>query len=468
MSMLGAHLDDAALAVARDGVMLSSAPSIVHADPADRARFGRTAADTARRSPHQVSSTHWSSLARGAEASRAAMPVLRAELRERLAASCGPGDTLRLAVPAALDPASLAWVLGACRAESLPVTALHDAAAVAVAALGLEGVVVVLEAGLYHVAASRVVAEGGTARRLASRVVRDAGWMPLRQAWMQTVAEAMLLRSRFDPLHEAATEQRLFDRIDTAAAEAASGGSTTLELPTTGGPAVSVTLSRDQLAAAARPLQRAALRLIGDLRPSDASFTLLIPAAWNAVPGLCDALTAMPGVRAVWLPAGSIARAVSQISPDAVERSAATDDGSAVEPADEGVTLHRAVTFAAPLEVAAESVAAEAAISPPAPPTHVLWNGAVVALSEAIEIGRMPAPGGIRLEEGLAGVSRLHCSLRASAQGVEVIDHSRHGTWLNGRRIIGRAALAAGDRLRLGDPGIELALIAVGGGADAR
>jgi hypothetical protein len=176
----------------------------------------------------------------------------------------------------------------------------------------------------------------------------------------------------------------------------------------------------------------------------------------------------MPGVRAVWLPAGSIARAVSQISPDAVERSAATDDGPAVEPADEGVTLHRAVTFAAPLEVAAESVAAEAAISPPAPPTHVLWNDAVLALSGAIEIGRMPAPGGIRLEEGLAGVSRLHCSLRASAQGVEVIDHSRHGTWLNGRRIVGRAALAAGDRLRLGDPGIELALIAVGGGADAR
>jgi predicted component of type VI protein secretion system len=96
----------------------------------------------------------------------------------------------------------------------------------------------------------------------------------------------------------------------------------------------------------------------------------------------------------------------------------------------------------------------------------VLWEGQALPLVGALEVGRAPAAGGVRLSDGLAGISRMHCSLRASASGVELVDHSRFGTWLNGRRVAGRASLAAGDRIRVGDPGVELALIAVG--ADSR
>ncbi len=42
-----------------------------------------------------------------------------------------------------------------------------------------------------------------------------------------------------------------------------------------------------------------------------------------------------------------------------------------------------------------------------------------------------------------------------------VEDHSTYGSHLNGERVAGRAALVAGDRLRLGSPGIEIELIAV-------
>jgi hypothetical protein len=446
MTKLGAHLDDAEFAVARDGATLASAPSIVHADPSDLSRFGTPAADTARRTPHLVSLAHWPTLARGAALTRPVQSVLRAELRKRIGAFHQTGDSLHLAVPAALEAPSLGWVLGACRAESLPVAALHDGAAVAVSALGLQGTVVVLEAGLQHFGAVRVVTEGGTARRRAARVTRDTGLMALRQAWMQLVAEAMLLRSRFDPLHDAVSEQRLFDRIMPAAAEAATEGSVTIELPT-GGLPCSVTLSRDQFAAAARPAQRALLSSIDGLRPPGAPFTLLVPAALLAVPGLASSLRALPNSRVVLLPSGLIARAVSMLSAEI----AAADEGPEILP---------------PLEAASELVAG--ANDPPhrAPPTHVLWEGQALPLVGALEVGRAPAAGGVRLSDGLAGISRMHCSLRASASGVELVDHSRFGTWLNGRRVAGRASLAAGDRIRVGDPGVELALIAVG--ADSR
>ena len=74
----------------------------------------------------------------------------------------------------------------------------------------------------------------------------------------------------------------------------------------------------------------------------------------------------------------------------------------------------------------------------------------------------VPAGGrGVNLTGSTAGISRRHCSL--SRQGDEVIveDHSTYGSFLNGSRIEGRATLSAGDRLRLGTPGVELHLIAV-------
>jgi pSer/pThr/pTyr-binding forkhead associated (FHA) protein len=47
-------------------------------------------------------------------------------------------------------------------------------------------------------------------------------------------------------------------------------------------------------------------------------------------------------------------------------------------------------------------------------------------------------------------VSRLHCRLTASADGVEVVDlSSTNGTFVNDKRIK-KATLASGDRLRVG------------------
>ena len=54
--------------------------------------------------------------------------------------------------------------------------------------------------------------------------------------------------------------------------------------------------------------------------------------------------------------------------------------------------------------------------------------------------------------------------LAASPYDVLVIDHSRHGTFLNGARVQARARLAAGDTLRLGTPGVSLELVALAEG----
>jgi pSer/pThr/pTyr-binding forkhead associated (FHA) protein len=40
-----------------------------------------------------------------------------------------------------------------------------------------------------------------------------------------------------------------------------------------------------------------------------------------------------------------------------------------------------------------------------------------------------------------------------------LIDHSRHGTWVNGARVRERAGVRPGDRVRVGTPGVEFTLI---------
>jgi pSer/pThr/pTyr-binding forkhead associated (FHA) protein len=57
------------------------------------------------------------------------------------------------------------------------------------------------------------------------------------------------------------------------------------------------------------------------------------------------------------------------------------------------------------------------------------------------------------------GISRVHCTLARGDDGVWLEDLSTYGTYVNGERIGSRVALRAGDRLRLGNPGVELELV---------
>jgi pSer/pThr/pTyr-binding forkhead associated (FHA) protein len=55
----------------------------------------------------------------------------------------------------------------------------------------------------------------------------------------------------------------------------------------------------------------------------------------------------------------------------------------------------------------------------------------------------------------------VHCSIRRSGGRVIVEDHSSQGTFLNDQRVAGARSVAAGDRLRVGVPGVELQFITV-------
>jgi pSer/pThr/pTyr-binding forkhead associated (FHA) protein len=93
----------------------------------------------------------------------------------------------------------------------------------------------------------------------------------------------------------------------------------------------------------------------------------------------------------------------------------------------------------------------------------VILNGHAHPIDEhPLVLGLGPGPGRrLALVGPLAGISYSHCTLLRCDANVIVRDHSRYGTFLNGERVDGEAALDAGDRLRLGTPGVVLELVAV-------
>jgi len=98
-------------------------------------------------------------------------------------------------------------------------------------------------------------------------------------------------------------------------------------------------------------------------------------------------------------------------------------------------------------------------------PSHVLWEGRAYPLHpDNLVVGRERTnnPRYITLQDGLAGVSRRHCTFVHDGDELLLLDHSTFGTFVNGERVQERVRIYAGDRVRLGEPGVELTLIAVG------
>jgi len=342
--------------------------------------------------------------------------------------------------------------LGVARQLALPVDGFVDAAVVSAAALGGSGAAIVIELGLHHVAATLIERDGGPTCRRRSLVSPRGGLSQLYQAWLDLINTAMVRQTRFDALHDATTEQQLFEALPALARDALASGVATAAL-TAGGERVEVPVSRDQLAHAAQPVWRELARLLHELRPAGSALTLLVPRALTGLPGVREALAQFAGCELVSLPPGFAAAATSLL--DLTPRGAA-----------EPVRLLRRLPSGAVPALAALAVnetpgepAGAAAL-----PSHVLFAGRTFALgTQPLVVGRAPgAAHAITLAEGLAGVSRRHCTFQRDGAELLLLDHSRFGSFVNGERVAERARVRAGDEVRVGDPGVTLALIAVG------
>lgn len=378
-----------------------------------------------------------------------AMPAAQAAaLRELLPPPADAG--LWAALAPSTDAALPGELLRELRAAGYGVQGFADRAALLAAWLPECPSLVLLEMTRRQFSISLAVrdAEAGVLRR---HVPLPGGEHALHDAWLKLAAATLVQQTRFDPLHDLRHEAALREQIPQLAADAQQAGQARCAVDTGQG-TVTLALTRDQFASAARPVLAPLDQALQALSAAHGDATLLVPRAVAGIPGIGSVLAAAHFANLCMGDDGLAARAASLLAPSGV-----AGDG--------GVPYYNRVPLlpAAPKD-ALQPIDAHAGESR-AMATHVVWRGRVVPITATgLVLGRDPGGAGVlQLPEGLAGLSRRHCTLRRDGGRSQVIDHSSHGTFLDGARVRGRALLPAGGVLRLGEPGIELPLVAIEG-----
>jgi hypothetical protein len=211
-----------------------------------------------------------------------------------------------------------------------------------------------------------------------------------------------------------------------------------------------VTLRSEQFALAADAYYAQLVELVQSTRRAGSGATLVLSSRAAVLPSLQDRLAALPDLELLTLP-------------DTAPAAAAAARADEIGPGDPPMLV---TSLARSLPVAA-AAAKGSRRQRTAMPTHVILESRAHAIDDqplVLGLGddAVPAAGRrLALSGRPAGVSRAHCTLQRRDGVVIVRDHSRYGSFVNGERVDGEAELGAGDRLRLGTPGVVLELVSV-------
>lgn len=245
------------------GVRLATAQRCVAESPGyallqgDRLLLGERARSEARLHPRHIQSQFWSRLStdalpQPAPRARTLADLAYAHLLDLFADTDADDADVVFAVPGQFDRDQLALLLGIARECPFRAVGLVDMGVAAVAATGAgKGTAIHVDGQLHRTVITRIDA--------ADDLIRDrvddtaaTGLISLQDAMVGLIADAFIRETRFDPLHEAGTEQRLYDSLGTWLQQLARAGEALLELDT-GRNSYRVSLHQDRLVERLRP-----------------------------------------------------------------------------------------------------------------------------------------------------------------------------------------------------------------------
>jgi hypothetical protein len=422
-----------------------------------RVHLGREATQRQRSAPLYVQNRFWQQLSleslpwtAGGVATQA--DLAHAHLSQLLEAARPARDaTLLVAVPPGHSREQLGLLVGVVNEAGVTLRGLVDLGLAASVGVTSAPHVVHLDLQQHQAAVTvlEVARAEGVMRRVRYELLRGAGSVAFQQALAAAVAGEFVRQTRFDPLHEGASEQRLHDLLPGWIAALAVTGEAEIEIPF-GDTAHRITLTSAQIVASIDALGADVQRLVQAARPAGQAVQLCVSHRAAAIPGLVARLATLRDCEVIALQRGAAALGALELA------------DSIVRPAEALALVHRVPVSRGDGELAREATLAR--VPEDAVPTHVLFRGRAWPLTEhPLTLGwSMPsAARALHVPSGIAGVSKSHCTLVQRDGQALVEDHSTYGTFVNDERVAGQVALRVGDVLRLGAPGVLLDLIRV-------
>ncbi|MEE4384547.1 MAG: hypothetical protein V2J02_21330 [Pseudomonadales bacterium] len=455
------ELNDAGVTLATEAGILAESPGFAVVD-ARRVAVGEQAMREARLNPRHTVSQFWQRLSTDPLQTPNARARTQADLAHahllHLWETVGrEGEEVIFAIPGHYGREQLALLLGIARACPFRAVGLVDAAVAAAATEATpDGTVLHLDAQLHQTVITRLRADDGIVRERVDDLP-VVGLAALRDAWVNLVADAFIRETRFDPLHVAATEQNLYDRLDDWLAALATAAEVPVELDT-GSHVYRVTLARERLVEKVAARYRTLLDRLLQERGPDGETVVLVGERLARLPGLLDALRSTPGL------------APRVLARDAALRGALAHEGRIRGDGDAlafVTRLPRAASAPAPRQAQAPAQAtAPAPEAPPAPrpvpapragrgPTHVLLGGTAHALPEQEAV--LGGPGGLGsdlLPEPVATLGRTEA-------GWLLTPHAARSVRADGAPLEDPTPMVPGQRLTVGEDRVRLELIRV-------
>jgi hypothetical protein len=363
------------------------------------------------------------------------------------------GSEVIIAVPAFYSRHQLGLLLGITQELSIPIKGLVIQAVVAVPKPFPGSRLVYLDVHLHRTEVT-VLEQGDQLRLQETATLDELGLVHLYRIWAETMAEAFVRTTRFDPLHEAASEQALYDRIPEILNRQSKDPTETIDLRT-GATVHRVTLNQDLLIRKTanfieqvRVLVRSLMEKTGR---AQGNVTILMSHRFARLPGAATLRSGFDQARLVELEAGASALNTLQVW-DQFDHQTDDDDAAFF-------TSRPWQPFSADGLLQSEPMKSTGGY-----PTHLLHCDLAYPITEApLSIGQKDntAGGGLLIGSQSLEDTRPHCSVRRTGDQIVLTAIEGRDIFIDNQPLEGESmVLHLGQSVRVGKTGELIRLIA--------
>lgn len=345
-------------------------------------------------------------------------------------------DEVIFAVPGSFDAQQLGLLLGMARECGMPVSGLIDSALASVCEQKSTQTIMHLDIQLHQIMLS-VFQQGEMLTRTESSQIAEVGLFTCWDRWANIIADLFIQNTRFDPMHEANSEQQLFNQLpdwiknfgDRKACDFA------LELNQR---KHSVSVSSEKLLTACTSIYPQIVQQIRNRIPAGQNIKLCLSDNFSGFPGLAASLNLLQNCEIIHLPANAAASGISQHL-DAIHSTEESTHYITQLPGD------NSGTSSAP---SSNQLA-----------THLLFQHTAVSLGKVFKLSD-------DLSQGIKQDNKNpHCTIYQ--HGAELLLHNHHpsGSLVNNEAVMDQVRLQPGDQIQINDQLLGLITVVVDHGA---
>ena len=464
MTLLGLELSDAGILVAGDNpIRLLTVDGQEQESPGfaipekERLLVGKPASDKAHLFPLQVINRFWDQLnteplkQKNRHAQNHA-EIAYAHLFHVWEIVKQYGDEMIIAAPNFYSKEQLGLILGMAKELSIPVKGFVSLPIAASYHAYPNAMLLHLDIHLHRFEITHLhQGEHLTAKN--STTFEEISLEQLYRSWVETIAEEFVHATRFDPLHQAATEQELYNRLVSALDIFKNQPSFLFEL-SHGKHSYRITLLREVLFQKSEKIYDEICRFIEKMRDDHGKNNLLtVLQATHRVaclPGLKDKLLEIENCKIIELEPGAGALGVLKLWDQLTDKHLGN-----------GTSFFTSRPWQQTESETSRGISDQT--SDTISPSHLLYRDVAYPISEKpliIGCDQHPFGKGIHVEAKSSDVSKKHCTVQREDDRIVLTDYSSQGTFVDNRQVNNSAILELGQVVRLGTSQETIRLIA--------